>query len=204
MNKTISIIVVIVLLLSLGVFTIPAGTSVETEDNIYVMSSPTPTKPGQQTCPEGNGWIKDDNPPYACEYWFEASPGCQIAAYCYKAGTDCSGPIYLDPPAESPYHFVLSPCPHDLSHVSHLEVCPTPTPTSVPTATPTEIPTSTPTEMPTDLPTVTPTPNIIVPPTGGNGNTSLFYEKLVVAFVLLVVGAVLFNRFRPCRKKRKN
>ena len=161
MKKFISIsIVLFVILLSLSIFT-SADTNVSAKEqlgNIYTMSSPTPTKPGQQTCPEGNGWIKDDNPTEPCEYWFNPSQdGCLLAGYCWKAGNDCPGPIYLDPPEEMPYHFVLSPCRHDLSHVSYLEICPTVTPTEPPTATPTESPTATPTESPTATPTESPT-----------------------------------------------
>ena len=158
MTNLFKIIVAILIVLTSGISVTPDTdvSAQETEANTYVMSSPTPTKPGQQTCPEGDGWVKDDNPPYACEYWFEASPGCYIAAYCYKAATYCSGPIPLNPPQEQ-FHLVLDPCPHDISHVSYLEVCPTATPTEVPTATPTEMPTATPTDTPTSTPTEIPT-----------------------------------------------
>ena len=239
MKKFISIsMVLFVILLSLVGFR-TAGTNVfaqEKEGPIYVVSPLTSAVEGQETCPEGNGWVKDENPTEPCTYTFVAEDGCVIAAYCWKAGNDCSGPVYLNPPQQE-FTLVLDPCPHDISHVSYLQVCPTATPTNTPTEiptatptntpteiptatptntpteiptatptnTPTEIPTATPTNTPTEIPTevpteeptvspMTPTPNIIIPPSGGNGNPIAIYRGLSTIVALGAIGLLIFFR----------
>jgi hypothetical protein len=91
-------------------------------------------------------------------------------------------------------------------------VDPTPTPTEPPvdpTPTPTEPPvdpTPTPTEPPVDpTPTPTeptqpqPTPDVIIPPTGGNGNPVLYYT--VGGSILFLLGCTLLTFFRSKRKE---
>ena len=179
---------------------------------------------GQETCPKDGNWYKVDNLS-GCSYDFSIPTGCYVTAYCYKAATYCSGPVPVNPPAEGVFHLVLNPCPHDLSHASFYVDCsitptptpteppvdPTPTPTEPPvdpTPTPTESPvdpTPTPTEPPVDpTPTPTeptqpqPTPDVIIPPTGGNGNPVLYYT--VGGSILFLLGCTLLTFFRSKRK----
>jgi hypothetical protein len=215
--KRISILLLIVLVLvfSLG-FSMP---SVDKSENL---GQEIPQ--GQETCPKDGNWYKVDNLS-GCSYDFSIPTGCYVTAYCYKAATYCSGPVPVNPPAEGVFHLVLNPCPHDLSHASFYVDCSTPTPTPTeppvdptptpteppvdPTPTPTEPPvdpTPTPTEPPVDpTPTPTeptqpqPTPDVIIPPTGGNGNPVLYYT--VGGSILFLLGCTLLTFFRSKRKE---
>ena len=215
--KRISILLLIVLVLvfSLG-FSMP---SVDKSENL---GQEIPQ--GQETCPKDGNWYKVDNLS-GCSYDFSIPTGCYVTAYCYKAATYCSGPVPVNPPAEGVFHLVLNPCPHDLSHASFYVDCSTPTPTPTeppvdPTPTPTEPPvdpTPTPTEPPVDptptpteppvAPTPTPTeptqpqptPDVIIPPTGGNGNPVLYYT--VGGSILFLLGCTLLTFFRSKRKE---
>ena len=193
--KRISILLLIVLVLvfSLG-FSMP---SVDKSENL---GQEIPQ--GQETCPKDGNWYKVDNLS-GCSYDFSIPTGCYVTAYCYKAATYCSGPVPVNPPAEGVFHLVLNPCPHDLSHASFYVDCSTPTPTPTeppvdPTPTPTEPPVD-PTPTPTEPTQPQPTPDVIIPPTGGNGNPVLYYT--VGGSILFLLGCTLLTFFRSKRKE---
>ena len=103
----------------------------------------------QETCPDGNGWVKIDSDDLS------SYPVPGAVDYCFKAGSDasqgCVGGIFSTwPPPVDNY------C--DLSHWSYKagETTPTPTPPVDPTPTPPVDPTPTP-------PPWTPTPDPCVP-----------------------------------------
>ena len=171
--KRISILLLIVLVLvfSLG-FSMP---SVDKSENL---GQEIPQ--GQETCPKDGNWYKVDNLS-GCSYDFSIPTGCYVTAYCYKAATYCSGPVPVNPPAEGVFHLVLNPCPHDLSHASFYVDCSTPTPT------------------PTEPTQPQPTPDVIIPPTGGNGNPVLYYT--VGGSILFLLGCTLLTFFRSKRKE---
>ena len=158
---------------------------------------------GQETCPKDGNWYKVDNLS-GCSYDFSIPTGCYVTAYCYKAATYCSGAVPVNPPVEGVFHLVLNPCPHDLSHASFYVDCsitPTPTPTEPPvdpTPTPTEPPVD-PTPTPTEPTQPQPTPDVIIPPTGGNGNPVLYYT--VGGSILFLLGCTLLTFFRSKRKE---
>jgi len=80
-------------------------------------------------------------------------------------------------------------------------VDPTPTPTEPPvdpTPTPTE-PLVDPTPTPTEPTQPQPTPDVIIPPTGGNGNPVLYYT--VGGSILFLLGCTLLTFFRSKRKE---
>jgi hypothetical protein len=105
---------------------------------------------GEETCPDGDGWVKIDSDDLSL-YPVEGA-----TAYCFKAGSSnsqgCEGGIFDTWPQPE------GTC--GLSHWSYFIGDPTPTPTDPPpTETPTDPPpTETPTSTPTDPPpTETPT-----------------------------------------------
>ncbi len=130
------------------------------------------TAQGQDTCPQGNGWVKvDDLSGYS--YTFDAPEGTLIVESCYKASTTVVFETY-NPPQESVTitSTVINPGGQiaELSHASFkLVVKPTATPPieETPTATPPveETPTATPPveETPTATPPVEETPTATPP-----------------------------------------
>ena len=151
---------------------------------VFLLLSPVIANPvnvsgqGQEVCPgEKDGWIKIDGLT-GCTVTLVASEGCLIDAYCYKYGTNCTGPIPVVPPQDRVVVDLGPGCAPELSHASFHQNCqqdPTPTPTDGPvdpTPTPTDgpvDPTPTPTDRPVD-PTPTPTDGPVDPtPTPTDG-----------------------------------
>ena len=127
-----------------------------------VDAKPNPPNPNaQQTCPEGNGWIKVDS------YDWSTYPVAGATQYCFKAGSDnsqgCEGGLFQTWPQEGA-------C--GLSHWSY-KIGGSPQPTPSPRPTPTPSPRPTPTPCPTPLQTqriglntgVQPSPSPCIEPT---------------------------------------
>ena len=176
---------------------------------VFLLLSPVIANPvnvsgqGQEVCPgEKDGWIKIDGLT-GCTVTLVASEGCLIDAYCYKYGTNCTGPIPVVPPQDRVVVDLGPGCAPELSHASFHQNCqqdPTPTPTDGPvdpTPTPTDRPVD-PTPTPTDGPVdPTPTQDIIIPPTGGSGNAAVLP---VIGGTIILIG-VLIAFFRRKAKK---
>jgi len=111
---------------------------------------------GQETCPNGGGWIKVDGLS-GTSYTYTAPEDKLIAETCYKAGTVVEYDTII-PPQKTVT--VISTVGFDLSHASFRlvdEPQPSPTPTDEPTPSPTPTDEPTPSPTPTDGPTPTPT-----------------------------------------------
>lgn len=135
----------------------------------YLLSGSRVLATGQETCPEGDGWVKvNDLSSY--EYTYDTPEGFVVTDNCYKHSTYVH--YGTGDTVEADSHFECNPwwnCKwkkYELSHASfkleEVEPTPTPTPTPTeeptPTPTPTEEPTPTPTPEETPTPTPTPTP----------------------------------------------
>ena len=139
----------------------------------------------QETCNEGNGWVKVDGLS-GTVFTYTAPDGYLVAETCYKASTTV---IYdtIAPPQQ--VVTVVSEVYNqneqvqELSHASFLLVVVDPTSTPVPTVTPTPtVPTEV-TKTPTNPPKATPTPTDV--PAGGEG------PSLSIGIFIVLVLAVL-------------
>lgn len=141
----------------------------------------------QETCNEGNGWVKVDGLS-GTSFTYTAPEGFAVAGTCYKASTTV---IYdtIAPPQQ--IVTVVSEVYNqneqvqELSHASFLLVVLDPTSTPTPTATPTPIVPTEVTKTPTTPPKATPTSTDV--PAGGEGPSSDPNSIGIFIIIVLVV-----------------